>query len=373
MAVENFTTYTEVDTGDFITKTSTKVTATDVTSQTDCYLWKDFTATHFNALDVDFEVYCENEEALKYGHGGVAITNTLDGFHGFATTDIAVIAQSRGSSVAWIRLSRGNYVAHDWFIGVAATLYYCTISRVAGNDTVNVLVYSDSGRTNLLDTVTETGFSTTKYRYCMGFVNYDDGTANREFTGYTQNLNLNEAGGPNTEILRPNSSVAINMARIPGLPNYGCVDEAVADEDTSYVYTTAPNYVTDRYGLPASSGTGDINSVRVYHRSKREDWETGGSRPLLIISSTDYIGTLVLLSTGYATNYTEWATNPNTSSAWTWDDIDALQVGIALYGEDGTYVRCTQLYVVVDYVGPVIGIENKSPNMGSKLIAAGLL
>ncbi len=46
----------------------------------------------------------------------------------------------------------------------------------------------------------------------------------------------------------------------------------------------------------------------------------------------------------------EWATNPDTSAAWTWSEIDALQTGLALKKVSGlSSARCTQVYVVVDY------------------------
>jgi hypothetical protein len=45
-----------------------------------------------------------------------------------------------------------------------------------------------------------------------------------------------------------------------------------------------------------------------------------------------------------------WTTNPNTGQAWTWSEIDALQVGIELKADsldDGAV--CTQVYLVVNY------------------------
>lgn len=48
----------------------------------------------------------------------------------------------------------------------------------------------------------------------------------------------------------------------------------------------------------------------------------------------------------------EWATNPDTSAAWTWEEIATLQIGVALKGLSssvGIWPRCTQVYVEVAY------------------------
>lgn len=51
----------------------------------------------------------------------------------------------------------------------------------------------------------------------------------------------------------------------------------------------------------------------------------------------------------------EWATNPDDSQAWEWADIDDLQIGVSLVRTHaGNYVKCTQVYVVVDYIIPII-------------------
>ena len=50
--------------------------------------------------------------------------------------------------------------------------------------------------------------------------------------------------------------------------------------------------------------------------------------------------------TEYVTNY---ATNPNTGVAWTWAEIDALQVGAGFNNQTGTTIYVTAVWAVVDY------------------------
>ena len=57
----------------------------------------------------------------------------------------------------------------------------------------------------------------------------------------------------------------------------------------------------------------------------------------------------------------EWATNPATGNPWTWDEIDALQIGVSLI-KGLSLALCTQVYVEVDYGGGVTSTETLSPN-----------
>jgi hypothetical protein len=193
LAIRNPTTGTEVDTGGFLTESSTRITVTAMTSQTDTYLYWDDGADHYDALDTDYELYIQNEEANKYGCAGIALTNTLNDVTGFGNDDISVLGTTRGSNVLWIRLQRGNFTETDYDALSTDTLYYGTLSRSAGSGTVVNHVYSDSARTTEVATQTITGLTAaTKWRYQMGTVNYNTGTANRLSTGYIQNIDNNE-------------------------------------------------------------------------------------------------------------------------------------------------------------------------------------
>lgn len=59
-----------------------------------------------------------------------------------------------------------------------------------------------------------------------------------------------------------------------------------------------------------------------------------------------YSGNLTTARETWEDKSYEWSTNPKTGLAWTWSDIDDLQIGI-----ECSYILtyCTQLYVVVDY------------------------
>ena len=216
MAYEDFTTYTEVDSGTYLTVATNKATGVDIPGNVDVYLYKDFTADYFNALDVDWTGYIEDESSTnRYGLGGPAFANVVGELGDLENTDFISCAQSRGSSVAWIRIIRGNDVASDWYVGSTETIYYFTISRAAGNDTVNLYVYSDSARTSLLDTVSVSGFGTAKWRYVYGVMTYNSALSARLWSGYIENMDLNEAiAGTNMKINIGDTWKTISGAKI---------------------------------------------------------------------------------------------------------------------------------------------------------------
>jgi len=106
----------------------------------------------------------------------------------------------------------------------------------------------------------------------------------------------------------------------------------------------------DLYALPAHSGSGTINSVKVYARIYGH-----------LFSDLFYIRIKTHASTyeqsfnpnavdTWETHFYTWTNNPNTNEPWTWDEIDALQAGVGIIPADFFYqAKCTQVYVEVDY------------------------
>ena len=187
--IEDFTTYTEVDANNKLTVISNRATGADVDRDEDVYLYKDFGAAFFDNLDVNFELYIA-AGSTGSGLGGIAISNTVGSMQGFASTDMSAVITETGGGAHQIFLYRGNAVANDNYTGSANTLYYCTLERSSGADTVYLKIYSDLARATLLDTLSVSGFSTTTYRYAYGFVNKNSTGSGQNFDGYTQNLSF---------------------------------------------------------------------------------------------------------------------------------------------------------------------------------------
>ncbi len=196
MAVENFTTYTENDASGKLTVTSTKANVSNATAYEVVNLYKDFGADYFNAVDADFEGYMTPSSGTNNANFGVIFTSTASPnsltIQQIGSTDIAGTMYKNGSTYEVI-LFRSTGVIDRGTVS-SAKLYYLTLSRAAGSDTVNLYIYSNSGRTTLVDTLTCTGVGTgTKWRYAYGFANRKFDEANGQVYGYIQNLDLNLA------------------------------------------------------------------------------------------------------------------------------------------------------------------------------------
>ena len=157
-----------------------------------------------------------------------------------------------------------------------------------------------------------------------------------------------------TETLRPNTTGSSTQFIPSAGANWENVDEVSADDDTTTVRTPPDSvWKKDLYNLPASGGSGTISKIKVYIRV-RDDWISGthGSIIIRIKSGVTEVQS-VSSSVGviWTTKSYEWATDPNTSSPWTWAAIDALEIGIRGKGNEPGSVTtyCTQVYVEVDY------------------------
>jgi len=178
------------------------------------------------------------------------------------------------------------------------------------------------------------------------------------------NINLNNTS---KLILRPNAAGIYNQHRHDdGSPgdsnNYKEVNEVTADDDSSYVYEdSSEGKPDDNYDIPDhTTETGDIYSVTVYVRAK------GGHHTWLEISlwigGTHYRGNIESVTYDWKTFSFTWTSNPSTGVAWTWNDIDALEIGMRSESAgDGDDVKITTVWVEINYQQ-----GNKPPNKPAK-------
>jgi hypothetical protein len=167
-----------------------------------------------------------------------------------------------------------------------------------------------------------------------------------------------------TEILRPNgagSETSIPLQYPDETYHWDKVDEAVADDNATFVYVDlVTNNKRDLYALPSHSvGSGTINKITVKARGC-SSYSNGTAKLVVRTYSTAYESAekTIIPYADWSDIEQEWATNPYTNAAWTWDEIDNnLEAGIWLHQVGSgsyAYARCTQVYVEVDYNPPVI-------------------
>jgi len=160
---------------------------------------------------------------------------------------------------------------------------------------------------------------------------------------------------PATEILRPNSSGSYTQCyRYGDWPNYECVDEAVADDSSTFVYSKYGYTKMDTYNIQNSSGSGTITSVTIHARARAYYYYSCADMGMQIVARTHstnyYSDEFTLIGNAGWGDYSEtWTTNPYTGEPWTWDEIDDLQIGVKLYDYGPGYPDCTQVYAEVNY------------------------
>jgi hypothetical protein len=156
-------------------------------------------------------------------------------------------------------------------------------------------------------------------------------------------LELNpSAAGDNTEI----------TYRYPATGgHYDKVDDpsGTPDDNATYVRTSVSSYQLDLYNLPDQSLSGTISNVTIYARCLSFVAQGYAKIATKTESVIYYSAILSPPIDSYGDFSKSYDTNPNTGVAWTWAEINALQIGIALQSNDVNATRCTQVFAIVTY------------------------
>ena len=135
------------------------------------------------------------------------------------------------------------------------------------------------------------------------------------------------------------------------------VDEATSDGNSTYVETNSNTWQEDLYNIADhSAGSGNISYVKVYMVAASSETPTQANAYVHIkTNGVEYNGSQETTTTSYATYSHQWDTNPQTGEAWTWDEIDALQIGVGLRRASAAEkaTQCTQVYAEVAYSGTI--------------------
>lgn len=187
-SIENFTTYTEVESDNKLTVIANKITAVDYFDSDVAYVYIDKTLDYFDALNIKFEIQIESssDEGAK---AGICLSTGI-GDMGAVATNVSVLLNKEAGGYrfylarGWVAFDTGEYIIS------AGTTYYCHLERAAGNDTVTLKVYSDAAMTTQVDnTFSLAGFGTVKWRYFYG-INRRTSVQTLGFDGFIQNVSL---------------------------------------------------------------------------------------------------------------------------------------------------------------------------------------
>jgi hypothetical protein len=118
-------------------------------------------------------------------------------------------------------------------------------------------------------------------------------------------------------------------------PNYACINEVKKsiDYSTTYVSMATDDYLVDQYILPDLSDLGTIDYIKIYAVAKTDVPPSPSSEFYIALSpDTDcenlYESSNKGLTNSWAKKSQVWTTNPDTSAAWTWEELNALTIGM---------------------------------------------
>jgi hypothetical protein len=113
--------------------------------------------------------------------------------------------------------------------------------------------------------------------------------------------------------------------------NYGCVNEATNDGDTTYVSSSTIGQI-DTYAmadLPAS--VVNVKSFAVMPFARKDDVGSRSMAAALRSNSANFVGPTIALGNTYQYYFNNWGQNPGstpTPTPWTPTSINALEIGI---------------------------------------------
>lgn len=178
--IQDLTGYTESDSGSNLTVTANNVTITNMASNTNTYLYKDFGANYFDKIDLLF-VFCVTGGA-SWGTGYIGFSNNVSVRGSWSGTYLAIkLFRNNTNSKYYLEFNTTQEIS-------LSTVYYCRLYRPYGSDKVTLFIYSDAARTTLLYKMEKTGLGTTKWRYFYPVVNDNSGDSGSKISGYTQNF-----------------------------------------------------------------------------------------------------------------------------------------------------------------------------------------
>ncbi|HUV85217.1 MAG TPA: hypothetical protein VMV86_05860 [Methanosarcinales archaeon] len=194
MAYEVFTApnYTEVDEGDDITVTSSKVQWVNMNRNVTSYVYKDFGAGHFGDLEHYFTAqFNTSSDAAHFCWW--ALGNIVDSLHGYwGTAQPSLLCSGYVEGVNYIFYIRSGSSGNLDTAAISAnTPYYCTVER-AGT-TMTLKIYTNAEKTALFDTLSITCTATT-LRYLYACMSNDSALASGNANGFSQNFDLQEGG-----------------------------------------------------------------------------------------------------------------------------------------------------------------------------------
>ena len=197
MSAENFNTFALTDPNGVISRTSSRVSWTDLTKNEDAWLSLDKGAAFFDGSFVHlltFSITAGDQSSSLFSALWL-IANVSDSYDAARTGGALSLDFSFSGAQPRLFLNEavgGSNLQSAAFNITLGTTYYVTIIRdetAGANGTLSCKIYSDAARTVLLDTLSRTLSAKNDFRYVYGIASFNNANGNKH-TGFTQDLDL---------------------------------------------------------------------------------------------------------------------------------------------------------------------------------------
>ena len=164
MAFEDYTGvgYVEVDPFGHLSRATNTVTITNMSKGEDAYVYKDFTVDYFGDFTHHHKVKITAQSGFALGSLWSLANLINDTFFIRNNDDLLNITATANGSTLRLYQSQSGTWTFDSFVYTLNVDYWLTLERLGTSCTCKI--YSDSGRTTLLDTLSVT-CGTTAFRY----------------------------------------------------------------------------------------------------------------------------------------------------------------------------------------------------------------
>ena len=187
MTYEDFTTYTEDDPNSRVSVYKNEIDVVDLARNEVAHVYKDFGTDYFKTFTHKVDAKPVSGEAFAGGNVGAGVFwmvyNSANRYY--------ILLEFYCPSYIFLLSSMSDGTHSDYYNGYSyGTMYYFTILRTDTEATAKI--YSDSARTNLIDTLTvpvDSGL-TFDYLYAMSGVRYPVFTAKISYNIYNLDIGL---------------------------------------------------------------------------------------------------------------------------------------------------------------------------------------
>jgi len=252
---EDFTAYTESDTGTYLTVIAGRITAVAIPQTGDSRVYADFGTRPLSDFTHTFDVRLTaadvNAKMAVWGVSTIGDSYIVN-WSGFDFIFVALSAKVGPVYHLTIDSRQEGTAVGDEIAIALATTYYCTVRKIGTSATL--YVYSDSDRLTLLGEITVAVAYAGSYSYVYGFVGWGASAGAEAMSGYVENLNLGVSGTAEGSLVTGTYSYCYTY----GNATFESMPSPIVD-----VTVGAEGYEIDLTGITVDAG-GDATWRRLY-------------------------------------------------------------------------------------------------------------